>query len=285
MLQVTPRVVQLSILLGVVCIVEPIRAQRHDQVEETLRRIGAYAENYFARAQSILAQETVVVQNVTRDLASDGFPRRYIYNLRVEWVAGDSGDLDASLSRELLTVNGRTPRPGDEPHCTAPKPITPEPLGMFLPEKQKDFVFEHAESAQLDGRAVVRIQYRVRRPEPDKVSWDRDCVNMDFPSRLRGRVWADRATGEVLRLDEAANGPVDMRRPREQVRMGLRDILTFDRYLESIRYRPVTFSQPDETLLLPASIESIAIAGLGGTRRTQTYTNYRRFVTEGRIVE
>jgi hypothetical protein len=108
---------------------------------------------------------------------------------------------------------------------------------------------------------------------------------MDFPSRLRGRVWVDAASGEVLRIDEAANGPVEMRRPREQTRLGVRDVLTFDRYLESVRYQRVTFTDPDETLLLPVSIESIAMAGPGGTRRTQTYTNYRRFVTEGRVVE
>jgi hypothetical protein len=276
---------RIAILLGVICVSAPLRAQSDVPLDETLRRVSVYVENYYARAQSIVAQETVVVQNVFRDLASDGFPRRYIYNLRVEWVPGDKGELDASLSRELLLVNGKAPKAGDEPHCTAPKPITPEPLAIFLPERQHEYVFDRGERAQLDGQDVVRFEYRVRDPGKDSVSWDRDCVNMDFPARLRGKVWVDAASGEVLRIDEAANGPVDMRRPREQTRFGGRDILTFDRYLESIRYQRVRFADPDETLLLPSSIESIAMAGPGGTRRTQTYSNYRRFVTEGRVVE
>ena len=158
-------------------------------------------------------------------------------------------------------------------------------LAIFLPERQHEFVFDRGEHAQLDGQDVIRFEYRIRDPGKDTVSWDRDCVNMDFPSRLRGKAWVDAASGEVLRIDEAANGPVEMRRPREQTRLGVRDILTFDRYLESVRYQRVTFTDPDETLLLPVLIESIAMAGPGGTRRTQTYTNYRRFVTEGRVVE
>jgi hypothetical protein len=256
-----------------------------EPLDATLRRVAAYVQSYYSRAQSIVAQETVTVQNVTRDMAGDGFARRFVYSLRVDWVPADAGPPDATLARELVTVNGRTPREGDEPHCTAPKAITPEPLAMFLPERQPDFVFDRPARTRLDGRAVTRIDYRIRRPEPDKVSWDRDCVNMDFPSRLRGRAWIDESTGAVLRIDEGANGPVDMVRPREQQRRGAREMLVFSRWIESIRYRPVTFAEPDETLLLPASIESVAMAGSGGTRRVQTYSNYRRFVTEGRVVQ
>ena len=35
----------------------------------------------------------------------------------------------ADVHRTLLTVNGRPPRPGDEPGCLDPKGISPEPLG------------------------------------------------------------------------------------------------------------------------------------------------------------
>jgi hypothetical protein len=275
-----------ALLLAIVGVGVPLRAQRADVgFDETLRRVGAYVESYHARAQSIVALETVVVQNVTRDLGSDGFARRYVYNLRVEWTPNDSGTLDASLSRELLTVNGKVPKPDDEPHCTAPKPITPEPLAMFLPERQAEFIFHRPEPTELDGRTALRFNYRIRRPEKDSYSWDRDCVNMEFPSRLRGSVWVDASGGEVLRIDEGANGPVEMERPPEQVRRGARETLRFERWTETIRYRPVAFTDPDETLLLPARIESLAMAGAGGTRRVQTYSNYRRFVTEGRIVE
>ena len=49
----------------------------------------------------------------------------------------------------------------------------------------------------------------------------------------------------------------------------------------------MTFENPDETLMLPARIESTTIvrnSGVPRLRTTQTYTNYRRFVTDSRIV-
>ena len=263
-----------------------LRAQRvtHD-TSATMSRVAAYVEQYYSRAQSIVAQETVIVQNVLRDLSSDGFPQRYVYNLRVEWTPSGSGPPDAHLTRELVSVNGRTPREGDEPHCTAPKPITPEPLAMFLRERQADFLFSNPEGASADGRPLLRFDYRLRSPGPDMIEWDRECVTMDFPSRMRGRVWIEDDSGEVVRIDEGSVGPVEVEAPRAQRRRGLAQTVVFDRWSESIRYKPVTFHDPEETLLLPASIESVSMARTYGTRRTQTYTNYRRFVTEGRIVE
>jgi hypothetical protein len=55
----------------------------------------------------------------------------------------------------------------------------------------------------------------------------------------------------------------------------------------SIRYKPVAFADPDETLLLPASIDSVTVirnSGVPRLRTTQTFANYRRYVTGGRLV-
>ena len=49
----------------------------------------------------------------------------------------------------------------------------------------------------------------------------------------------------------------------------------------------MAFHDPDETLMLPALVESLVIVRNSGTPRmliTQTVTRYRRFVTELRIV-
>ena len=56
----------------------------------------------------------------------------------------------------------------------------------------------------------------------------------------------------------------------------------------SIRYRQVRFRDPDETLMLPAEIVSTAMwrnGGSPGNRITQSFSNYRRFVTAGRIID
>jgi hypothetical protein len=49
----------------------------------------------------------------------------------------------------------------------------------------------------------------------------------------------------------------------------------------------MTFEDPDETLMLPARIESMTVvrhSGVPRLRTTQTYENYRRFVTDSPIV-
>jgi hypothetical protein len=55
----------------------------------------------------------------------------------------------------------------------------------------------------------------------------------------------------------------------------------------TIRYKKVAFSDPDELLLVPESIHSFSVlrGGLQSTRRSQTFTDYKRFVTGGRVVQ
>ena len=63
--------------------------------------------------------------------------------------------------------------------------------------------------------------------------------------------------------------------------------MTIERADSSIEYRAVTFSDPDETWLVPASIVSLTIvrnAGVPRLRTRQVFSNYRRFTTAGRIV-
>ncbi len=55
----------------------------------------------------------------------------------------------------------------------------------------------------------------------------------------------------------------------------------------SIRFKAVTFTDPDEVILLPASMSSLQITRGAGTPRLRTtteYVNYQRFLTAGRIV-
>jgi hypothetical protein len=61
--------------------------------------------------------------------------------------------------------------------------------------------------------------------------------------------------------------------------------LVMDRDDVSMRFKPVAFTDPDEVLLLPETIESITIlrSGLQSTRRTEKFSEYRRFLTAARI--
>ena len=64
--------------------------------------------------------------------------------------------------------------------------------------------------------------------------------------------------------------------------------MTIERADTSIRYRQVTFQDPEETLLVPSSIDTVTVirnSGAPRVRKTQRFTDYRRFVTGGRIVQ
>jgi hypothetical protein len=257
--------------------------------DQTVARVSGYVEQYYTRAQSIVTNEEVTVQRIRRDLSVDGFARRLVYELRVEWdpsVGGD--DSPAKVTRQLLTVNGRPPKKGDKPECMDPKSVSPEPLAFLLPDRRHKFAFTSAGIGRVDGRDTVMVDYRSLAPEEPIVEWSDDCVSVDAPGRWRGRLWADPESATVIRLDEQLTGMVDLPIPRQHQRINGALFMTLERADMSIRYRPVAFRDPDETLMLPAEITSSSMwrnGGSAGSRVTQSFTNYRRFVTGGRIVK
>ena len=55
----------------------------------------------------------------------------------------------------------------------------------------------------------------------------------------------------------------------------------------TIEYTRVAFVDPDESLLLPSRVESVTFirnSAVPRTRVTRTFTNYRRFLTGGRVL-
>ena len=54
--------------------------------DTAVERVGDYVERYYARAQSIVVDENVIIQPLGLDLRGDGFARRLTYELRVEWT-------------------------------------------------------------------------------------------------------------------------------------------------------------------------------------------------------
>jgi hypothetical protein len=208
----------------------------------------------------------------------------------VEWNPDAGDDVSpANVTRQLISVNGRAPKAGEEPKCLDPKSTSPEPLAFLLPNRREKFIFKAAGLGRVDRRAAVMIDYRSVRPEKPIVEWEKDdCGHVDLPGRARGRIWADPETSEILRLDEGLTGQVDLALPPAQQRRSSSTYVTLERAESSIRYRRVLFSNPDETLMLPSSIETVTVQrnwGNPASRISQTFTNYRRFVTGSRIVQ
>jgi len=256
--------------------------------DQTITRISDYVEHYYSRAQSIVTDEAVTVQRIHRDWSFDGFARRLVYELRVEWDPSVDGDESpATVTRQLISVNGRPPKPGDKPECMDPRSVSPEPLAFLLPDRRHKFAFSGAGIGRVDGREAVMVDYRSLEPGKPAVEWTDDCVSVDAPGRWSGRLWADPRDAAIVRLDERLMGMVDLPIPRKHQRVNSALFMTLERAEMSIRYRPVTFRDPDETLLLPAEIVSSSMwrnGGSAGSRVTQSFSNYRRFVTGGRIV-
>src|SRR5262245_40036783 len=104
-----------------------------------LARVGEQVEQYFARAQSVICQETVRLIPLGLDMLFDGsHARQRVYELRSAWQAPPGSDEppDIKVLREIVSINGRKPRPKDEPECLDPKDVSPEPLAMLLPGRQ-----------------------------------------------------------------------------------------------------------------------------------------------------
>ena len=92
----------------------------------------------------------------------------------------------------------------------------------------------------------------------------------------------------MLRVERSVGGPTSVRvPPRIQRRHNLDNYVVIMREDTTIRYRTVAFSDPDEALLLPESIESLSVltGGLQSTRRSQIYSDYKRFVGDSRVVD
>jgi hypothetical protein len=255
-----------------------------------LSRLADSVAAYYARAQSVICEEVVLLQSLDYDLLSDDTPaRRLLYELRVSWEPPpDGGVPEATVQRTLLRVNSRKPREKDRDACMDPKSVSPEPLAMFLPVNQPDYTFAVARQGKVDGREALMIDYRSREEGPVTATRRDDCFSIQLPGRTKGRVWVDQETAEVLRLDERLTGMVDVTVPPDPRHRSGPDRVVVERLDSSIVYSRVDFTDPDESIMLPASKVTLTVIRNSGSprmRTTQRFRNYRRFITGGRIVQ
>jgi len=258
-------------------------------LEPLLARLSARVEQFYARARTVTSRESVRFQQLESDFRPVGFARRLVYELRLAWDPDGDGfsPIEGKALRQLMSVNGRPPRPKDEPECTDPEDVSTDALSMLLAQKRDLYEFAAAVSVRLDNRAALAIDFRNVSKEPPEITWTEECVRVTIPGRTKGRIWIDAETLDVLRLDEHLTGMFDFPTSEKIARRNGVYRMALERYDSSIRYHEVTFDDPQETLTLPRRVETIALwSGLGPRRYliTQEYSDYRRFVTGGRVV-
>lgn len=265
------------------------------ELAATLARAGERVEAFFSRAQSIICTETVSIDALNSGLTRDGFGRTVESELHLWWETSDGPPTaTAQARRQVISVNRRPPKKDDPNNCTVQEQqeTEPQPLSMLLPDERRDYEFTPAGSARIDGRHAIRVDFRQLAPVSVDVratSDNEDCISYELNGGIRGRLWFDSETHDVLRLDQHLAGMVDLRLPRALIRKrpGMESRWTLERWDTTIRFGAVAFRDPDESLVLPLSSTTLRITrGAGSPRqRTQTsYSNYKRFLTGGRVV-
>ncbi len=278
-----PRLIACVCVLGSVFasfVVPAAGGQRSDA--DLVARVGAYVEQYYTRALTLVVTETVSVEPITRRLEPDGPARQIVNEMRIEWD-GTIGSEPREV-RRLITSTGRRFTPTGQPDCPDQRPVAFAPLAMLLPANRAGFRFSTGRFEMINGVGTQRIDYEIRRAQPPRVRWNGKCGWVDSYGRTRGTVWVNPSSGEVIRLSERLSGRVKLPGPPGDK---YAPEFVAERADSTIDYRPFAFTDPEETLLLPSRVESVTFiqnSGAPRVRITSTFTNYRRFLTDGRIV-
>jgi len=269
-------------------------AQAQPSADEVLVRVGERVAEFYKRATNIIGIETSTVQRIDLNGSPDGFARTVESELHFE-ADNDQAPGEAAIVRTVRKVNGRIPREKDKKDragCTDPNPLSSEPLAFLLPAHRSEYQFKIAGVAKDRGRTVLMIDFAsVDRRSDAELTEDPggrdDCFDWSGHIASRGRVLVDAQHYDVVRVERGLRGPVDVKVPALiQRRPFLGSWVVLVRDDVTIRYRTVTFSDPEEVLLLPESIDSYTVirGGLESIRRNQTFSNYKRFVTGGRVL-
>jgi hypothetical protein len=272
-----------------------VTAQTPPDVDTILTRVGERIADYYRRAQNVICTEKTTVQPVGRDYSPQGFARVTEYELRVE-TDPDGESAEARVVRELRRVNGKPPREKDKTDragCTDANPLSAEPLAFLLPSHRSEYTFVSGGLGKgKDQNSLVLAFTSIKPDGKGEISEDprghADCFTWSLPVVVKGRVWIDASTYEVLRVEQRMAGIADLSVPRKiQREHNLGSNVTVERHDTIIRYKTIPFHDPDEAMILPESIETVILVrgGLESMRSRQTFTDYRRFLTAGRVVK
>jgi hypothetical protein len=273
-----------------------VTAQAPPDIDTVLTRVGARIAEYYKRAQNVVCLEKTTVQPVARDFSPNGFARVTEYELHVEADAEGEDRGDVKVVRDLLRVNGKAPREKDKKDragCTDANPLSSEPLSFLLPAHRSEYTFASGGAGRGKDRNTLIIEFTSGKPEgKGEIAEDprghEDCFTWSLPVVVKGRVWVDAASYEVVRVEQRMAGIADLTVSTQlQRKHNLEHIVVVERHDTVIRYKTIPFKDPDEAMILPESIETLIVVrgGLESIRSRQTFTDYRRFLTAGRIVK
>lgn len=273
--------------------------EKDERLARVLKRVGESVERYQGGLFSIAFTETMREEKLKRDLSTpDGRAREYVFDniaLRQKIAEGED-EIFAKTIRRTKTVNGK-PAKEAKPHVekrkcgnAGPGDSYADPLTFLLPKMQPRYEFTDEGEETLEGRKTHVVGFVPRGQGGPKVVQKDDCFWATLP--FKGRIWVDAESGDVLRLEWRLIESYEYESPRAMkigaLRFGPKRRFNYERFESVTRFRRVEFKDPAQTLLLPAAFESLRViegASLPRVRVTRTFTDYRRFVSDVKVIE
>jgi hypothetical protein len=274
------REVFVATLLVATFFTTPSSAQASGDLASILAGLADRTQQYYDRFISIICTETVTTQDLRFNLTPVGRPRITVYELSVARDPQPKGATDFRVQRTLQSVNGRPARKNQRPECTDPKTGTPDPLGFLLAKNQSGYQFSIAE-AKGGPPGARALDFIESPPERVRVTWEGSCFEAEGGGH-QGRVWYDPTSYDVLQVELRLSKPFLIPLPNGY--FGIRPAIRVERSEMTLRFSRVEFQQPDETVLLPDSIDTLQVLrGVPSLRIHQKLANYRRFLTKAEI--
>ena len=257
-----------------------------DEIDQIVVAVSERVRSYYDRITTIVCTESVSQQELRNDSRPRGKPRDFVYELLVtrEPSRTPEATFEVKAERQLKLVNGRPPRRRDQRECTDPQSAYTDPLTFLLPENRPRYRFAVAK-APGSSASVIVLDFDEIETEPTRITWKGNCFTANG-GRASGRVSIDRASYDVVELQTRLAESFRLATPFAMDVSGARGFLTVERSDTSVRYRTIDFQSPDETILLPQSIVTVTTiigASTPRMRTTQTFTNFRRFLTDVKI--
>lgn len=269
-----------------VCGAATLRAQQHSpDLANILSGLAARTQLYYDRFTSIICTETVRQQDLKVSLAPDGKPRVTTYELSVTRDPRSAGEEEFRVERVVQSVNGRPARRNHKPDCTDPKTGTPEPMAFLLAANQHRYRFSLPHSvdddAQTSPPGTRALDFIEAPPDRVRIKWEGNCFEAEGGGH-QGRVWFDPVTYDVLQVEVRLSKPFMV--PMPSGFFGVQPAIRVERSEMTIRFARVQFQEPDESVLLPHSIDTLhVLRGISSLRINQTLGDYRRFLTKSEI--
>jgi hypothetical protein len=269
-------------------------------VKNLLERAGERIQKYQDAMLSIAFTEILQQQELRSDGTPKNKPKEFVYDSIVvtRTSAVNKENSFPLITRTLKTVDGKPTEQKNlkqRSKCadTNPRPAYGDPLNFLLPKNRGIYTFSYAGEAELDRRKTAIIL--INQPpatEPVKIITKGNCFHLSRGLQGQGKIWIDLNTYDVVQLQwnlaESFSGKI----PAGVAKFGVFPLfrpareISYDKQEFTMRFRAVTFQNPEQVLWLPSSSESVWIlkgAAIEGFRTTTEYTRYKRFLTSVEI--